>query len=189
MNVFILHEKPTTSVSYLVDDHVAFVTVGRGRPPIRSCKMAIEACQLLSCAHWFGVVDRAEIMRGPKELWPAPYKSSHMNHPWAIAARSSIDAYAFVWQHAKALLEEHEYRTGKRMESVCAALALLETPPQAIMHGAWKIPVCRAGSEPVYTSSMAEAVAMYRHYYGCKIERMPHYTRRDVPEWYTHPNA
>lgn len=183
MNVFILDKDPVVSASYLVDDHVAFVTVGPNRPPIRSCKMAIEALQLLSCAHWFCVPDREEIMKGPRESWLAPYRPSHMNHPWAMAARFTTDAYRFVWEHAKAILIEHEFRSGKKMESVLEALVRLEEPPTRLTEGPWSIPVCRAGSDTVHVVSLDEAVDLYRKYYRHKIEKMPRYTRRETPGW------
>lgn len=183
MNVFPLHPDPVVSASYLVDDHVAYVTVCTKRPPLRSCKMALEACQLLSNAHWFGVVDRLDILRGPKENWLAPYRPTHMNHPWSVAARSSVEAYQFVWEHARAILNEHEYRTGKRMDTILRALEMLETPPKGLGSGDWKIPVCRAGLEPVYVDSLDEAVRLYRGYYRGKIEKMPRFTKRSRPEW------
>lgn len=182
MNVFLLHTDPLTSASYLVDDHVAFVTTIPNRRPIRSCKMALEACQLLSSAHWFGV--SPDVRLGPKELWPAPYLPTHAHHPWAVAVRSSLDAYQLVWDHALAILLEHEYRTGGRqMDSILRAHTMLGSPPSTLQRIPWKIPVCRAGVEPVHVSTLEEAVFLYRQYYKSKIERMPRFTLRDVPSW------
>lgn len=183
MNVFILHPSPVVSASFLVDDHVAFVTTVAGRKPSRGCKMAIEAGQLLSAAHWFGVTDAKVLMQGPRELWPAPYKPTHQNHPWALSARSSVEAYRFVWAHGMALLDEHRHRTGKELDKVRAALVALETPPQWMRGGRWPIPVCRANSNTVYVATIEEAVRLYRRYYLQKIDKMPRFTNRNRPEW------
>lgn len=181
MNVFLLDSDPLLSASYLVDDHVAFVTTVPGRAPIRSCKMAIEACQLLSSAHWFPARTAADL---PRERWPAPYLPTPPNHPWAVAVRSSRHAYHLVREHAQALLLEHEHRTGRVMESVQAALDRLWEPPEWLESRGWRVPVCRAGIETLYVSGVGEAVPLYRAYYAEeKVKKMPRFTRRVVPSW------
>lgn len=185
MNVFLLDPDPLTSSSYLVDDHVAFVTTVPGRAPIRSCKMAIEACQLLSNAHWLGFFpwERSRLVSLPREAWPAPYLPTHFGHPWAVAVRSSRDAYLLVREHTQALLLEHEYRTGRTMASVQAALDQLWEPPEWLESHGWRVPVCRAGLPTAYASSVEQAVSLYREAYLDKIERMPRFTNRPRPWW------
>lgn len=186
MNVFLLDHDPLASSSYMVDDHVAFVTVGPGRPPIRSCKMGIEACQILSSAHWSAIPETGHerLLLEPKEEWPAPYKPTHSAHPWAVAIRSSREAYCLVRDHAQALLLEHEYRTGRTLPTVQAALDRLHEPPEWLESRGWRVPVCRTGLPVEYVSSLDEAIALYRPYYAAeKIARMPRFTRRDVPGW------
>lgn len=186
MNVFLLDPDPLTSSSYLVDDHVAFVTTVPGRAPIRSCKMAIEACQLLSNAHWLGFFpwERSRIINSPRDTWPAPYLPTHQNHPWAVAARSSRWAYLLVREHAQALLLEHEYRTGRTMASVQAALDCLWEPPEWLRPIPWhRVPVCVGGQPTRYVSSVELAVPLYREAYLDKIAKMSRFTNRPRPWW------
>lgn len=183
MNVFILDANIETSAQCLVDDHVAFVHTGKA--VIRSCKMAIEAAQLMSTAHWCDVpsTEWPAILAADPSTWPAPYKPTHVNHPWAKACRNRA-GYDFVWLHAMAILTEHTHRTGKEMESVRAVVEGLVDPPKGIYQASrFAIPVCRAGLEPVYVQTVNEAVALYRAAYLEKIAKMPHYTRREVPSW------
>lgn len=184
MNVFLLDIDPIESVACYVDDHVAFVTVGHGRKPIRSCKMAIEACQLLSSAHWH-YADKALLDTDDRSLWPAPYKPSHPNHPWAVAVRSSREAYLLVSEYAHAILLEHEHRTGKTMGGVQAALDRLNEAPEWLESCGWRVPVCRLNEPTVYVSSVREALPLYRQYYIGKIEKMPRFTGRACPSWAT----
>lgn len=181
VNVFLLDSEPLDSASYLVDDHVAYVTTVPGRAPIRSCKMAIEACQLLSSAHWFGVAVHPHDI--PREDWPAPYLPTHQQHPWAVAVRSSRWAYCLVREHAQAMLLEHEYRTGRTMASVQAALDKLWEPPVWLESRGWRVPVCRTGLSTEYVQCVEEAVPLYREAYIAKIKRMPRYTKRHFPPW------
>jgi hypothetical protein len=171
MNVFLLHADPLVSAEYLVDDHCAFVTLGTGRA-IRGCKMAIEAVQLLCTAR-------------NKYGASAPYKPTHHNHPWARYAASGADAYQLVRDHALAILLEHEYRTGRTLPSVQAALAACMEPPCSMPKlSSELIPVCRGGGNIVHVRTLDEAVQLYRAYYrDVKISRMPRYTRRDMPQW------
>lgn len=179
MNVFLLDLDPLGSAAAHVDDHVAYVTVASDRPPIRSCKMAIEGCQLMATVHWHGVPRNL-----PRESWPAPYLPTHERHPWTLAVMSSRHAYELVREHTQALLIEHEHRTGQAMAKVQTALDCLWEPPEWIESRGWRVPVCRAGLPTEYVSNVADAVKLYRAYYTAeKIARMPRFTRRQAPLW------
>ena len=167
MNVFLLDLDPIDAAACYVDDHCAFVTVGRGRPPIRSCKMAIEAVQLLSAAR---------VANG----LPTLYKATHAKHPWALAC-GVRSVYRLVEEYAHALLLEHEHRTGRTLPTVEAALAAC-ADSSGIPAGEFRIPICTG--ETVWTSNLELAVDRYRRYYAdAKITKMPRFTRRHVPEW------
>lgn len=185
MNVFLLDTDPLASVACYVDDHVAFVTVGAGRPPIRSCKMAIEGIQLLSTARWFPFSkdERKRLFDRPKSEWPAPYKPTHDHHPWAVAVRSSLWAYKLVREHAQAMLIEHEHRAGMPMAGVQAALDAVWQPPAWVDSCHWRVPVCRTGQPVEYVSSVAAAIPLYRRAYLDKIAAMPRFTGRECPAW------
>lgn len=176
MNVFLLDPDPYKSAESLVDDHCAYVTFPSSGRVIRSCKMAIEAVQLL-CA--------VQSLCGE----PTPYKPTHIKHPWARFAGSSIDNYCFVRDHALAILLEHEQRTSKYLPSVQEALNGVWTPPDLskipadskLEEGVF--PVCTGdGWHPV--RGLDVAVEQYRHMYAIrKIVHMPRYTGRSFPSW------
>ena len=168
MNVFLLDTDPLASVSCYADDHVAFVTVGEGRAPIRSCKMAIEAVQLLSTAR---------VANGLS----APYKPTHAHHPWAVACGVRF-IYRLVEQYAWAMLLEHEYRTGKTLPTVEATLRACGDS-SGIPEGRPRIPIC-TNAATVWTTDLAFAISEYRRYYATvKVPKMPRFTGRECPEW------
>lgn len=87
MNIFAIHQCPIQSARELPDVHVN--------------KMLQECVQLLSTAH--------AVLDGHTESC-AP---THTNHPCAIFVRENSKSYMWVLEHAKALMEEYTYRTGK----------------------------------------------------------------------------
>lgn len=87
MNIFATSECPIESAQALCDTHVN--------------KMLQESIQLLSVAHF----ELDGIQRGTKP--------THKNHPSAIFTRESKQNYLWVLEHAKALMVEYTYRTGK----------------------------------------------------------------------------
>lgn len=169
MNVFILDWDPSDAVAGYVDDHVAFVTVGPDRPPIRSCKMAIEAVQILSTAR---------VAHGLS----APYKPTHSKGPWALAC-GVRGVYRLVEEYAYAMLLEHEYRTGRTLPTVLAALQAC-ADSSGIPEGQMRLPVCSVNKPPVWVTELGHAIDLYRQYYReVKISSMPRFTRRDRPAW------
>ena len=89
MNIFYLHESPTTAAEYMCDKHVV--------------KMILESAQLL-CS--------------PFPQGDAPYRRTHYNHPCSVWVRESADNYKWLIRHAHGLGEEYTYRYGKTHKSL-----------------------------------------------------------------------
>lgn len=87
MNIFAVYQCPVKSAQALCDIHVN--------------KMLQEQIQLLSVAHY----ELDGVQRGTKP--------THKNHPSALFTRESKQNYLWVLEHAKALMQEYTYRTGK----------------------------------------------------------------------------
>ena len=86
MNIFAAFACPVLSAKYLDDKRVV--------------KMVLESAQLLSTAITFC---------GGK----GPYKTTHVNHPCSIWARSSTANYKWLLDHFLALSLEYYHRYGK----------------------------------------------------------------------------
>lgn len=86
MNIFASFACPVLSARYLDDKRVV--------------KMVLESAQLLSTAI---------TTRGGK----GPYRSTHVNHPCSIWARSSVANYKWLLEHFVALTVEYHCRYGK----------------------------------------------------------------------------
>lgn len=102
MNLFVTNECPVKSAQAL--------------PNILVNKMAQEAVQLLSVAHF----ELDGVQRGTKP--------SHKNHPCAIFTRACKENYYWVQKHARALLDEYTFRTGK-VHGYEKYYAEVENPP------------------------------------------------------------
>lgn len=88
MNIFFTDYDPVFAARNLSDKHCV--------------KMVLETAQLLCSPHGPGV---------------APYKRTHYNHPCAIWARTSVNNYCWLLQHAYSLCEEYTIRYGKTHKS------------------------------------------------------------------------
>ena len=109
LNIFYVDSDPIEAAQSLVDKHVV--------------KMILESAQLLSTAH--RIIDGREIEGVSKSgrkarRWilddarePVLYTATHVNHPSAIWARTSILNYNWLADHFFALLNEYTYRYDK----------------------------------------------------------------------------
>lgn len=79
-------------------------------------KMIVEACQLLSAAHF--KLDGKQVGMKP----------THLNHPstnWTCKSKAN---YLWLFEHFKALCDEYHYRTGKVHKSVEHIKTLSKSP-------------------------------------------------------------
>jgi hypothetical protein len=86
MNIFVSSPDPEISAAVLDNKRVV--------------KMVLETCQLLSTA----INESGGI---------GPYKSTHINHPCSIWARSSRENYRWLFLHFIALIKEYRKRYKK----------------------------------------------------------------------------
>ena len=113
MNIFFLHDHPTTCAAWHCDKHVV--------------KMVLESAQLLCTAHHELDGDRVQF----KDL----YKSAYKNHPCAVWARSGSGNY--IWLHK--LLDELCFQYTLRYKKVhkvemSGLLSKLSALPKNIEH-------------------------------------------------------
>lgn len=107
MNIFAVHDDPTSAAQSLHDRHVV--------------KMVLESAQMLcTVAVQLGL--------------QAPYKATHAKHPCVIWAGQTASNAEWLARHALALCAEYTHRFGRRHKSqdviVTVAPALLDALPE-----------------------------------------------------------
>lgn len=150
MNIFVLDNEPEYAARFHCDSHVS--------------KMTLETAQLLCTAlHQLGI--------------PAPYKSTHLNHPCSKWIRESRENYKWLWALGYELHKEFQFRFGKTHKSglVIESLPVNTTFPATPMTPfAQAMPVEYQGPD---------AVQAYRNYYMAEKAHLLIYTERESPWW------
>jgi len=147
MNIFYLHQDPTVIPTVMYNKHVV--------------KMILETAQLLSTAHHHYGSD-------------APYKSTHINHPSTVWARTNTANYRWLYDHFIALCLEYEDRYGKTHLSYTKCAGPLEHPPVG-MPESDTISLMPSCMEDEYKIS-DDPIENYRNYY---IHGKSHIANRD----------
>lgn len=155
MNIFYVHTDPTIAAQSLCDKHVV--------------KMILESAQMLSTAHNIITPNR-----------PAPYKSTHVNHPSNKWVRSASKHYTWLYRHFVSLCDEYTFRYSKthKCEQYWTNLFIIPpidayyltkfTPPPQCMPDDYKCD---------------DTVQAYRNYYKYGKAHILKYTKRERPEW------
>lgn len=175
MNIFYISEDPKEAATWMVDRHVV--------------KMILESAQLLSTAHRLldGNMKVIEVNNRKKKVWELYdgregiiYSATHINHPSAIWARTSVENYNWLVDHFFALMEEYTYRYGKKHKCSGEISYLLQSPPKNLTEYDWtKMPSCMDESYIVSNNP----VDNYRNYYIKGKSHLHNWTKRDKPEW------
>lgn len=152
MNVFILDESPEVNVKSYIDKHVV--------------KMITEHVQLLSTTlHFVGK--------------PAPYRSTHINHPAAKWTRLSASNFSYLWNLTDLLGQEYTYRYGKAHMS---HLKLLDFIPNKLNDlddlGLTPFVNCTPYKEEI------DVVKAYRMFYNNEKSKFASWKNRPIPEWF-----
>jgi len=156
MNIFYLHESPTTAAEYMCDKHVV--------------KMILESAQLLCTAHHVCPSDAER----PEKF----YKKTHLNHPCAIWTRSCTGNYRWLCTHAQALLNEYTYRYGKQ-HATTPVISWCKANDPDIPDGEFSdIPQCMPEE---YRAD--DPVIAYRDYYNKAKSHLHSWKNRQVPDW------
>lgn len=158
-------------------------------------KMILETAQLLSTAH--RVLDGVQLqvtLRHPetgkirnKKVWVLDddrndilYSATHLNHPSAVWARSSVCNYAWLVEHMFALGSEYSHRYGKRHATIEKLGYMLQSPPYNLRE--WDMTPMPSCMDQEYIIS-DDPIVNYRNYYKIGKARMHKWTKRDAPEW------
>lgn len=195
MNIFYLSESPVECAQSMVDRHVV--------------KMILETAQLLSTAHRVldGVCteityrtpdvvmplpfeDRTIIKPGKnrkKKVWTLNdsrhdilYSATHINHPSAIWARTSVKNYLWLVDHLFALGDEYTYRYGKVHLTMKKLGYEIQAPPFNLKDYDWTpMPSCM---DKQYIIS-DDPILNYRNYYREGKKHIHAWKRRDPPKW------
>jgi len=133
MNIFYLDHDPVRAARMMKDSHID--------------KMIVESAQLLCTA--IRVLDGTEMRKISKaglnlKYWELSdpflesriYKPGHYNHPSAVWVRQSDKNYTWLYNHFKALNEEHKIRFGKPDHYTILLLdEYIKNPPKNIPNG------------------------------------------------------
>jgi len=156
MNIFYLHESPTTAAEYMCDKHVV--------------KMILESAQLLCTAHHVCPSDAER----PEKF----YKKTHINHPCAIWARSCTGNYRWLCDHAQSLLNEYTYRYGKQHATTSVIRWCKANDPDIPESEPTEIAQCMPDE---YKAD--DPVVAYRNYYNQAKSHLHSWKKREVPHW------
>lgn len=175
MNLFYLDKPIDKCAEAHVDRHVV--------------KMIVEAAQLLSTAH--RVLDGEEYYdktsngrnikrwRLYDEREDLIYKATHVNHPCARWTRETVNQYLWTYEYFMALMEEYEYRYGKRHKCLGYFSMLLGSPPHNLKKMGWSDPPAAMPDE-YKTDDVMES---YRNYYREGKKHLHSWKHRDPPVW------
>jgi len=175
MNIFYLHNDPSTCAKMHVDKHCV--------------KMILEYAQLLSTAHRYldGILSIGLSKSGRKQQRYVLsdnrehilYSATHINHPSAIWVRQSDKNYSWLFDMFQALLEEYTYRYGKN--HACEKLLwALEVRPNNIPRGNFIEPT---PAMPDHYKVTGDSIQSYKNYYLGDKTRMFSWKNRETPSW------
>lgn len=163
MNLFAIHSCPVKSAQELPDIHVN--------------KMLQEAIQLLSVAHF----ELDGQIRGTKP--------SHNNHPSAVFVRACKANYTWTLKHARAMLDEYTFRTGKHHGYEKYYSQVTEFPANIHETGDTDFPMCMDD----FCKKTLDVHKNYRYYLNHKYTEwrtrtdkkhiIVKWTKRSKPEW------
>lgn len=164
MNLFVLDIDPITCARAHYDRHLG--------------KMALEAAQMLSTAHW-------ERDDGSFRHFGDIYLPTHENHPCNVWVRERGSNYLWTHMLATALADEWQHRFGWE-HAVVDVLRYLSYAP-ACLEATVGLPRNFALAIPSYYADRRappdEAVALYRRYYAVEKAHLRYYTDREEPTW------
>ena len=171
-----VHEDPVIAAQSLVDKHCV--------------KMILESAQLLSTAHRLldgheytgktltGRNVRRWSLADPRD--PVLYQATHINHPSAVWARTSVENYNWLYDHFFALLMEYNHRYGKTHKCAGDLAYMLGSPPYNLKDYDMTEMPCAMAKEYIISSNPVEN---YRNYYKNGKNHLHKWTKRERPEW------
>lgn len=181
MNIFYIDRNPVQAAKWMVDKHVV--------------KMILETAQLLSTAHRVmdglcvevSLYNPKTLRIRKKKVWVLDddrndilYNATHINHPSAVWARTSVENYCWLADHLLALGDEYTHRYGKQHLSIKKLGYILQSPPYNLRdYEMTEMPSCMPDEYKV----SADPVLNYREYYKHGKANLHKWTKCDPPEW------
>ena len=181
MNIFYISECPVQCAEWMVNKHVN--------------KMLVESAQLLSTAHRVldgtitegirvnldtGKTKKVKAYVLPDSRDSVIYSATHINHPSAIWARTSVQNYSWLVDHMFALMAEYTYRYGKEHKIQGEIGYMLQSPPLNLKeYEMTKMPSCM--DEKYIISD--DPIVNYRNYYKNGKTHLFAWKNRQPPEW------
>lgn len=176
MNIFYVDTCPVKAAQSLVDKHCV--------------KMILESAQLLSTAHRIldGTEYEGRTQTGRKvRRWFLPderefviYTATHINHPSAVWARTSVENYNWLVDHFFALMAEYNHRYDKHHKCFGEISYLLQSPPHNLRdYDMTEMPSCMDDKYKVSD----DPIENYRNYYIKGKSHMFNWKNRNPPHW------
>lgn len=182
MNIFYLSSDPKEAAIFHVDKHVV--------------KMILESAQLLCTAH--RIIDGKLIIKPTitktgktrnKKHYALPaaaldslmYSATHINHPCAIWARTSINNYMWLYDLFVCLCDEYTFRYGKKHKTDLLLRRVLANPPMNITQSEFTTPAQAMPKQYRH----ADPILAYRQYYIGAKNKFAKWTRRSTPSWFS----
>lgn len=148
----------------------------------RVIKMILETAQILSTnirhayeAHNLPVTDAVDCL----------YKSTHVNHPCTIWARTSLANHNWCIAHLDSLLAEYTYRYGKTHKTTLVALVIKDMDMSELLPDDGLTPF--ANCSPFKNTEIHEAykLTMFSKWEDDKLKGfIPQWTKRATPAFY-----
>jgi len=142
MNIFYLDKCPKKAAQLQYNKHVV--------------KMILESAQMLCTVHrYFGNED-------------VPYKSTHLNHPSTVWARTNNRNYIWLYQHMMALGNEYTKRYNKKHLTITKCEDVLSKFPALLKDALYGDPIDMPQCMPDEYKDECSVQAYWNYYIGEK---------------------
>ena len=142
MNIFYLDKDPVKAAQLQYNKHVV--------------KMILESAQMLCTIHrYFGNED-------------VPYKSTHLNHPSTVWARTNNRNYMWLYQHMMALGDEYTKRYNKKHLTITKCEDVLSKFPALLKDALYGDPIDMPQCMPDEYKDKCSVKAYWNYYIGEK---------------------
>lgn len=129
-------------------------------------KMILESAQILCTVLWMNNI-------------PAPYRSTHKNHPCTVWANQSLSNWNWLKSLTAALNREYKYRFNHDENHKSYDVIATLNPPPIIDLGLTEMPQVMPDE---YKNNSPEIA--YRQYFSARKVHLAKWTKRNAPEWY-----
>ncbi len=185
MNIFYLDPSPREAARAHCDAHCV--------------KMILETAQILS-AVWHVTCPKlldsgwyppaGDVLPPGEAAWlhyrlagQRIYRLAHAAHPCVAWARASTGNYRWLHRLGMELLDEYEYRYGRKHATAPVLWTLEAVPPGLSEEPMWEPPAVMPEELIIVADGYVDAVASYRNYYVEAKQALLRWRRRGPPQW------